>query len=90
MRSPPRTWAATIPACVNGPPSGDLYLDILARLGEAVHFEDLDPMVLEIEGVAVRLASPAALVRMKRGTVRPLDHADAAALIRRFNLEPEE
>lgn len=33
---------------------------------------------------------PAALYRLKRGTVRPKDHQDAAALRERFDLKDEE
>ena len=75
------------PAVRYGPPSGDLYLDILTRLGEAVGYDDLEVVVREVDGISVRVASPRTLYRMKRGTVRPLDHADAAALAREFDLE---
>ena len=37
--------------------------------------------------VAVRVISPRTLYLMKRDTVRPLDHADAAALLRAFQFE---
>ena len=42
-----------------------------------------------IEGTRVNVATPAALYRLKKGTVRPLDHQDAAALRERFNLKDE-
>ena len=35
----------------------------------------------------VRIATPRALYRMKRDTVRPIDRADADALRRRFAIE---
>jgi hypothetical protein len=73
-----------------GPPQGNLYLDLLTRIGETVHFDDLEAVEQKFEGVTIRFASPATLYRMKRGTVRPRDHADAAALAQAFHLGPEE
>lgn len=72
-----------------GPPQGTLYLDILTRLGEATAFADLESEEKYVAGVAVRVATPRTLYRMKRGTVRPIDHADAAALRIAFKLEDE-
>jgi len=74
------------PAARYGPPTGTLYLDILTRLGEAVRYEDLEITVVELEGVPIRVATPRSLYAMKKGTVRPLDHADAEALRRAFQL----
>lgn len=71
------------------PPTGDLYFDVLTRLGEAASFETIDAEIKEVEGVRVRVATPAALYRLKKGTVRPLDHQDAAALRERFGLKDE-
>ena len=75
------------PAVRYYPPTGDLYFDVLTRLGEAVSFESLDAETKRTEGIAVRVATPAALYRMKKGTVRAKDHQDAAALRQRFDLE---
>jgi hypothetical protein len=77
------------PAVRYYPPSGDLYFDVLTRLGEAARFESVEAEIKEIEGARVRVATPAALYRLKSGTVRPLDHQDAAALRERFNLVDE-
>jgi hypothetical protein len=77
------------PAVRYGPPEGTLYLDILTRLGEATAFSDLEAEEREVEGVRVRVATPRTPYRMKRGTVRPIDHADAAALRAAFDLEDE-
>ena len=71
------------------PPTGDLYFDVMTRLGEAASFETVDSEVKEIEGIHVRVATPAALYRLKKGTVRPLDRRDAEALRRRFDLSEE-
>jgi hypothetical protein len=73
-----------------GPPDGDLYLDILTRLGEATQYVDLETEEVVVDGVAIRVATPKSLYRMKRDTVRPIDRADAAALRRAFGAEWNE
>lgn len=78
------------PAVRYYPPSGDLYFDILTRLGEAASFDTVEAEIKTVEGIHVRVATPAALYRLKKGTVRPKDHQDAAALRERFNLKDEE
>jgi hypothetical protein len=78
------------PAVRYGPPHGTLYLDILTRLGEATTYADLEAEDKDIGGVRVRVATPRTLYRMKRHTVRPVDHSDAAALRAAFHLEDEE
>ena len=77
------------PAVRYYPPTGDLYFDVLTRLGEAVSFESVDAETKRSEGIAVRVATPAALYRMKKGTVRAKDHQDAAALRARFDLKDD-
>jgi len=77
------------PAVRYYPPTGDLYFDVLTRLGEAARFETVDAEIKEIEGTRVRVATPAALYRLKKGTVRAIDRQDAAALRERFTLEDE-
>lgn len=78
------------PAVRYYPPSGDLYFDILTRLGEAANFETVDAETKTIDGTRVRVATPAALFRLKRDTVRAKDREDAAALRQRFNLTDED
>lgn len=78
------------PAVRYGPPVGALYLDILTRLGDFATYDDLEAVVVTVEGVAVRVASPRCLRWMKRGTVRTIDHADAEALRQAFDLADEE
>jgi hypothetical protein len=73
-----------------GPPTGVLYLDILTRLGEATRFADLKAEEKEIEGIVVRLATPRTLYLMKKDTVRPIDHADANALMTAFDIQANE
>ena len=82
-------FAGGYPVIRYGPPDGAFTLDILARLGERFAFDDIEAGVVEIEGEPVRVATPRMLYVMKRDTVRPLDHADAAALRRTFGLEDE-
>ena len=78
------------PAVRYYPPSGDLYFDVLTRLGEAASFETVEAETKTVEGIHVQVATPAALYRLKKGTVRPQDHQDAAAMRDRFNLTNEE
>lgn len=77
------------PAVRYYPPSGALYFDIMTRLGHAVGFDTVESEVMDVEGVRVRVATPTALYRLKRGTVRPLDRQDAEALRQHFDLEEE-
>jgi hypothetical protein len=77
------------PAVRYYPPSGDLYFDILTRLGERVTFERIERERKEVAGTTVWVATPAALYRLKKGTVRVKDHQDAAALRERFGLKEE-
>ena len=71
------------------PPSGDLYLDVMTRLGEAASFETVEREIKVVEGIQVPVATPRALYNLKRDTIRPLDRRDAAALRERFNLGDE-
>jgi hypothetical protein len=78
------------PAVRYYPPSGDLYFDVLTRLGDAARFETVDSELKEIAGTRVRVATPAALYRLKKDTVRAKDRDDAARLRERFQLRDEE
>jgi hypothetical protein len=78
------------PAVRYYPPTGDLYFDVLTRLGEAVSFDAVEMEVKHTEGIAVPVATPAALYRMKKGTARARDHQDAAVLRERFHLEERD
>jgi hypothetical protein len=77
------------PAVRYYPVNGDLFFDILTRLGEAASYETVESQVLEVEGVRVRVATPQALYKLKKDTVRPIDRQDAAALRERFKLRDE-
>ena len=71
------------------PPSGDLFFDIMTRLGEVASFDTVEAEVKEVEGIRVKVATPAALYRLKKDTMRPLDRQVAAALRERFNLKDD-
>lgn len=77
------------PAIRYYPPTGDIYFDVISRLGESAQFEDVEAEIKEIEGTRVRVATPAALYRLKKGTIRVQDQLDAAALRAHFNLKDE-
>lgn len=77
------------PSVRYGPPDTDLYMDFLTRLGEAFSYDTLDWQMSEIEGVPIRVVTPAQLYRMKRDTVRHKDKIDAEALRAEFSL-PED
>jgi hypothetical protein len=77
------------PALRYYPPSGDLYFDVMARLGEVASYETLAAEAKEVEGIRVRVATPSALYRLKKSAPRALDHQDAEALRRHFDLEEE-
>lgn len=76
--------AGEYPAVQYTPPDGRYSIDILARLGEAFSFEDLERQTAVIEGIALVVATPRMLYRMKKDTVRPQDRLDAAWLADRF------
>jgi acylphosphatase len=71
------------------PPTGDLYFDILTRLGDTVRFETVEAEVRALDGVRIPIATPRALYQLKKDTVRPLDRQDAAALRERFGLDQD-
>src|SRR5690348_12170815 len=75
------------PAVRYVPPTGEFYIDILTRLGEAFAYDQLEAQVIDLGGVPVTLVTPRTLYEMKRNTVRTKDRAGAEALARRFKLE---
>lgn len=62
-------------------------MDILTRLGDLFRFADLERERYDVDGQVVSVATPATLYRMKVGTVRPVDHQDAARLAEAFDLK---
>jgi hypothetical protein len=78
--------AGEFPTIRYGPPGEGFVIDLLARLGSAFAFEDLESQTVVVESVPVRVATPRTLYRMKRATIRPIDRADAAALREKFGI----
>lgn len=72
-----------------GPPAHEFLIDLLVRIGEMFHYRDLEWEVKDFDGVPVRVATPLTLFRMKRGTARELDRADAEQLRRKFSLDED-
>lgn len=62
-----------------GTPDG-FYVDIMARLGEAVTFEDLEYEILDYQGIRIKLGTPETLYKLKKDTVRDRDKIDAIFL----------
>ena len=89
-RSGPKTWHGAYPTVRYGPPEGDILIDLLAGLGTAFRFEDLESERRRFGDVTVTVATPAMLWKMKRGTMRPRDQADAVLLRERFQLSDDE
>ena len=77
------------PAIQYVPPVSAFHLDVLTRLGDAFRFEDLEAERVPLADFEVTVVTPRMLHRMKRGTVRPRDRADAAALAARFDVDDE-
>ncbi len=77
------------PALRYYPPTGDLYFDVMTRLGEMASFDTVESEVKDVAGIRVSVATPMALYLLKRRTVRAKDREDAAALRHRFGLEEQ-
>jgi hypothetical protein len=82
--------AGDYPAVEYVPPHARYSMDILARLGEAFRYESLESDVLVLDGIRVRVATPAMLYRMKKDTIRPRDRLDAEWIRQEFDLPAEE
>jgi hypothetical protein len=78
------------PAIQYGPPDGPFHIDLLTRLGELYDFDSLESERVPFGDVVVTAVTPRMLYRMKRGTVRPKDHVDAAQIARRFGLKDDD
>ena len=71
-----------------GTPDG-FAVDLVARVGEAFRFENVESETLMLGGLPVRIDTPRMLYRMKKDTLRPIDHADAADLKAKFALRDD-
>lgn len=79
--------AGDYPAVQYWPPDVNYSIDIIARLGTAFSYDNIEWQWVDIEGHHFKVATPDMLYRMKRDTVRGQDRADAAALKQRFGLD---
>lgn len=78
--------SGSYPVVRYGPPGEDFVIDVISHLGTEVQFEDLEVQTVVLDGVPVSVATPASLYRMKSGTLRPIDQADASVLKEKFDL----
>jgi hypothetical protein len=79
--------AGDYPAIEYVPPGAPYSLDLLSRLGEAFRYDTIESEDLVLDGIRIRVATPAMLYRMKKDTVRPQDRLDAEHLRILFKLE---
>jgi hypothetical protein len=68
-------------------PTDEITVDVIARLGEAFAFDQVEWAEVDLDGMKVRVATPRTLLRMKKDTLRPIDGRDAYELRERFGLE---
>lgn len=61
-------------------------IDLMARLGDVLTFDDLEATDHRYGDVVVRVATPQTMHRMKRDTARLQDAADARKLEEKFDL----
>jgi hypothetical protein len=78
------------PAVQYVPPEGAFHVDILTRLGERYQFQNLETERLTFAGVSVSVVTRRMLYRMKKGTVRPKDWADAATIVDVFGPQEDD
>jgi hypothetical protein len=71
--------AGDYPAVRYNTPDSSFGIDILARLGEAFCYDDLEFQEGLFEGIPVRVATPAMLFRMMKDTLRWKVPIDASA-----------
>lgn len=62
---------------IHGMPRLTQDIDILARLGEAATYDDLEYETITMEGISIKVATPETLFNLKKDTVRPEDKRDA-------------
>ena len=79
--------AGDYPAVEYTPPDGRYSIDILARLGEAFRYADVESVRMPFGAIEVSVATPRMLYRMKKDTVRPKDRLDADGLRAKYGFE---
>ncbi len=81
--------AGAYPVIQYCPPAGDFVIDLVARLGDAVHHDDIETQEILVDDVIVGVATPPMLYAMMKDTARPQERLDAASLRERFGLHDE-
>lgn len=82
-------WLGEYPVVRFAPRNSTLYMDLLVRLGDAATIDSIESQSIDLEGIRVSIATPLALYRLKKGTVRPIDQQDARMLAEAFDLKDE-
>ena len=77
------------PALRYYPPSGNLYFDVMTRLGAAASFDTVDAGVKAVADTLVSVATPLVLYHLEKDTVRAQVRQDAARLRQRFGLRDD-
>ena len=72
------------PSVMYGPPDETFSMDFLTRLGEAYAYETLPSVIIEYEGIPIRVVTAETLYEMKANTVRLQDKADAHRLLKKL------
>ncbi|MGH2748479.1 MAG: nucleotidyl transferase AbiEii/AbiGii toxin family protein [Actinomycetota bacterium] len=85
----PDDLAGPYPVIRYGPPTGDFIIDLIARVGDAFSFDSIESEELIVEDVRIRVATPEMLFKMKRGTMRAQDRADAESLRDKFGFKED-
>lgn len=67
-----------------GTPDG-FSIDLIANLGEAFSFDDIEFEFRQIEGLHIKIATPKALFEMKKNTFRESDQIDVNFLMDKIN-----
>ncbi|HEX9653993.1 MAG TPA: hypothetical protein VGA99_09800, partial [bacterium] len=62
----------------------DYYIDIMDRVGEVFRYDDIEFEIIESQGIPVRVATLETLIKMKNGTLRLKDRADAMLLMEKL------
>jgi hypothetical protein len=70
---------ARYPVIRYGTPDG-FNIDIIAQIGEAIQFDDIEYDVMEVEAHRLKIADEHSLIRMKENTMREIDQADVRFL----------
>jgi hypothetical protein len=82
-------WLGDYPVVRYLPPNSTLFLDLMTRLGQVATFENIDSEVKEFEGIRIRVATPRAIYRLKKDTLRAIDRQDAKMIADQFDVEED-